>query len=227
MSKSNRRLQRNRRHAMLGGVCAGLADYFCIDRLIVRILFVIAAFTWPLAIVAYIVLYFCMQDDRPVLDSLNEDIGNSKVGKHFKNVDYSKRLYKNRQQGKVSGVCAGVADYFEVNPFFVRLALVGSLFFGPFGIIAYVIAAIVMDENPDSLRTRRGRHNRSSRQTHHKESGYTDRDDTANGYYSRTVDKRDLQACDEKLSSVEKKLRRLEATITSRKFKLHNELKNI
>lgn len=44
MSRFNgdKKLYRNRRKGIVGGVCAGLADYFEIDRKIVRILFVVA-----------------------------------------------------------------------------------------------------------------------------------------------------------------------------------------
>jgi phage shock protein C len=39
-----KRLYRNNRDAMLGGVCGGLAEYFNLDPTIVRLLFVLLAF---------------------------------------------------------------------------------------------------------------------------------------------------------------------------------------
>ena len=36
----------------------------------------------------------------------------------------SKRIYKIRDQKKLCGVCAGVAEYFDLDPTVVRLALV-------------------------------------------------------------------------------------------------------
>lgn len=55
-----------------------------------------------------------------------------------------KRLYKSFYEKKIFGVCAGIAQYFDVDPVLVRLIwLTTSCFFFP-AIIAYFIAAIIM-----------------------------------------------------------------------------------
>ncbi|MCL2603416.1 MAG: PspC domain-containing protein [Defluviitaleaceae bacterium] len=59
-----------------------------------------------------------------------------------------KRLYKSRTDRKISGVCAGIAEYFGIDPTIVRLAWVIFMFMGGSGIIAYIVAAIVMPEQP-------------------------------------------------------------------------------
>ena len=61
----------------------------------------------------------------------------------------TKRLYKSRTSRMISGVCGGVAEYFNIDPTIVRLALV-LIAFGSAGtgIIAYIVAAIVMPEAP-------------------------------------------------------------------------------
>lgn len=59
-----------------------------------------------------------------------------------------KRLYKSRNDKKVSGVCGGIANYFNIDPTIVRIAWVlFSLAYGS-GIIAYIIFALVMPEEP-------------------------------------------------------------------------------
>ena len=55
-----------------------------------------------------------------------------------------KRLYKSSVDKKLCGVCAGVAEYFELDPTVVRLAWAAFTILGGCGIIAYIIAAIVM-----------------------------------------------------------------------------------
>ncbi len=55
-----------------------------------------------------------------------------------------KRLYKSITDKKLCGVCAGVAEYFEIDPTIIRLAWVAFTLLGGCGIIAYIIAAIVM-----------------------------------------------------------------------------------
>lgn len=58
-----------------------------------------------------------------------------------------KRLYKSKDNKKLCGVCAGVAEYFDIDPTLVRLAWVAFTILGGSGIIAYIVAAIVMPEN--------------------------------------------------------------------------------
>ncbi|GAB3939928.1 PspC domain-containing protein [Spirosoma harenae] len=61
----NKRLERIADQAQLGGVCAGLADYFGIDRALVRVLFVIGIFLphFP-AIIIYIILWIALPERR-------------------------------------------------------------------------------------------------------------------------------------------------------------------
>jgi phage shock protein C len=61
--------------------------------------------------------------------------------------DY-KRLYRSLDDRMLAGVCGGVAEYFNVDPTLVRLLFViFSLAGGP-GIIAYIVLAIVVPEEP-------------------------------------------------------------------------------
>lgn len=56
---------------------------------------------------------------------------------------HAKRFEKSRTDRKLFGVCGGLADYFEVDPTLVRLAVAGvTLAAPPFGIIGYLALAI-------------------------------------------------------------------------------------
>ncbi|MFV0553278.1 MAG: PspC domain-containing protein [Mangrovibacterium sp.] len=57
----------------------------------------------------------------------------------------SKKLYRS-QNKMIAGVCAGVAEYFNIDPTIVRLAFAFSLIFVGFGFWAYIIAWIIMPE---------------------------------------------------------------------------------
>lgn len=57
-----------------------------------------------------------------------------------------KKLYKSITEKKISGVCGGIAEYFEIDVTIVRLAWVLFTVLGGSGIIAYIIAALVMPE---------------------------------------------------------------------------------
>lgn len=58
-----------------------------------------------------------------------------------------RKLYKSMTDKKISGVCGGIAEYFDFDSTVVRLALVLFTLLGGSGIIAYIIAALVMPTN--------------------------------------------------------------------------------
>ena len=58
---------------------------------------------------------------------------------------YSRRLYKSSGDKMISGVSGGMADYFEIDPVFVRLGWVVSVFLtGGISILLYIVMAIVV-----------------------------------------------------------------------------------
>ncbi len=59
-----------------------------------------------------------------------------------------KKLYRSRKDSKIAGVCGGIAEYFDVDPTIVRLLAVLTIFFGGGGIIAYIIAWIIIPLEP-------------------------------------------------------------------------------
>ncbi len=63
----------------------------------------------------------------------------------------TKRLYKSRTDRKIDGVCAGLAEYFDIDPTIVRLAWVIFCFCGGSGILAYIIAMLIMPEKPSDI----------------------------------------------------------------------------
>ena len=64
-STNERRFCRNADKAMLGGVCAGIADYFGFNLCVTRMLTVIAVFTMPLTILGYLALGDVSIDSYP------------------------------------------------------------------------------------------------------------------------------------------------------------------
>lgn len=69
MSEQYKQLYRSRKNRMIGGVCAGLGEYFNIDPTLVRVLFIFGAFLgFPgaLALVYLILLILVPQEPLPV-----------------------------------------------------------------------------------------------------------------------------------------------------------------
>lgn len=59
-----------------------------------------------------------------------------------------KKLYKSRTDKKLCGVCGGIAKYFGIDSTLVRLGMIVFCCLGGSGLLAYIIAAIVMPEDP-------------------------------------------------------------------------------
>ena len=59
-----------------------------------------------------------------------------------------KRLYKSNQNKMIDGVCGGIAEYFGVDPTVVRLLWALFSLMGGSGILAYIIAAIIIPRSP-------------------------------------------------------------------------------
>lgn len=57
-----------------------------------------------------------------------------------------KRLCKINNGKVISGVCGGIAEYFDIDPTIVRLAWIVFTAAGGSGFIAYIIASIIMPE---------------------------------------------------------------------------------
>ena len=55
----------------------------------------------------------------------------------------AKRLYKSNDK-KIAGVCAGLAEYFDIDPTIVRILWVILALAAGTGILAYLICAIIM-----------------------------------------------------------------------------------
>jgi phage shock protein PspC (stress-responsive transcriptional regulator) len=65
MTEEKKKLFRSRTDKMLAGVCGGLAEYFGIDPVIVRVLWVVITLTFLVGLLAYILLWL-LAPEEPV-----------------------------------------------------------------------------------------------------------------------------------------------------------------
>ena len=57
-------------------------------------------------------------------------------------------LYRCRHDRRIAGVAAGVAEFFDLDPTLVRLVWFLSIFFGGFGLLLYIVMAIIVPNEP-------------------------------------------------------------------------------
>ncbi|MBX9448992.1 MAG: PspC domain-containing protein [Taibaiella sp.] len=100
---TSRRLYRNEKNKLLGGVCAGIADYFHIDPIIVRLAFIFGSMIWGTGILIYIILWLTLPHTGPSVSGV------------------TRRLYRNTDKKVLGGVCSGLAGYFNTDPVIVRI----------------------------------------------------------------------------------------------------------
>lgn len=133
--EKTKRLYRDNKRKVIGGVAAGMANYFGIDPIWVRLLmlaFLFNIFFWGLSgfiFLAYIILWIAV----PASDALEEDKA-------------SKKLFRSTDDRVLGGVAGGIASYFGTDPVVIRVLFVISMFLGGAGVLVYLILWIICPE---------------------------------------------------------------------------------
>ena len=253
-------LSLNKENKKFLGVCAGIADYLEVEPWSVRLVFLVSMlFGGWFLVPIYFIAWFCL-DDKPGAGI--SDIADSQPFRHFRTVDYRKKLYRNTEDGKFLGVCAGVADYLEVNVFAVRLVFLVLVFFtAALPLFLYFGAYFILEEKPYT-RPRRARHDTMRhRRKKMEDSLGRSREDAGPDEYpashaaafafgnsnnaknnARTQEtpeepesfdknkyskRREFKYCARKFATLQDRLAKMEAYVTSNQFRLHREFKNI
>ena len=63
-------------------------------------------------------------------------------------MNLEKKLYKSKKNKMLGGVCGGIGEYFNIDPTLVRLGVVALSLAAGGGLLAYIIAAIIIPEAP-------------------------------------------------------------------------------
>ena len=61
-----------------------------------------------------------------------------------------KKLYRSKSNKMIAGVCGGVAEYLNIDVTIIRVLWAVASLFAFFGVILYIICAIVFPEKPDN-----------------------------------------------------------------------------
>ncbi len=146
----HRRLYRDENNKVIGGVCAGLANYFNVDIVVVRIIFVVLFFTFGFGFIPYIIMWVA------VPSTATTQIGGAR-----------RKLYRDADEKLIAGVCSGIGNYFGISPWIPRVLFllpflsflahnhwggfwdfgdVVRFTFSPTSLIVYIILWIVIPE---------------------------------------------------------------------------------
>ena len=137
-----RRLTRSRAEGKVAGVCAGIANYFDVDVVLVRAAWVVFSIV-PGAVIGGVLAYLAAWLLIP------EDTNDAPVA-------HGRRLLRSTTDSKIAGVCGGLAEYFGVDSTPIRLIwIILSILCGAVigGVIAYAIAWVIIPKRADIVPT--------------------------------------------------------------------------
>ncbi len=137
------------------------------------------------------------------------------------------KLYRDGDRGMIAGVCAGLADFFELDVRMTRIVVAVSAVFFPSVIVAYIVLAVLLRKKSDP--DRRGaaaepeqRRKKRKKRRHRDDSATTDFESRDRAQPHVTLSRvrrrfRDLDA----------RLQRLEKYVTSERFRLDREFEGL
>lgn len=126
-----------------------------------------------------------------------------------------RELYRDPANGKLTGVCAGLANFFGLEVWLVRILIISITLLGGsvFVVVAYIAFSLMLEKQPpqygDELHAQRA-HTLKNKPWLQGESAHT---------LLATLDK-DLQ-------NVEQRVRIMEAYVTSETFTVHRQFKQL
>lgn len=144
-----RELTKSRDKKILG-VAGGLAEYFEIDKSLMRAIWAFAAVFMPPMILAYIILGIVLPtapapafagptftaEPQPEAEPEQQAETQAPPRRNYRRMTKSEDKW-------IAGVCGGIAEYFDIDPVLVRALFLIGLFMGA-GLLAYIILAIIM-----------------------------------------------------------------------------------
>jgi len=124
-----KRLFRDMQRKIIGGVCAGLANYFNTDPMWIRLVLALLFFAYGFGILAYIILWIVIPGSNELEDTSS-----------------AKKMFRDSERKVLGGVSGGVAAYFGIDIVIVRLIFVISSFAGGLGVVAYIVLWLILPE---------------------------------------------------------------------------------
>ncbi|PKG85929.1 envelope stress response membrane protein PspC [Colwellia sp. 75C3] len=143
-------------------------------------------------------------------------------------------LYRNAEQGKIAGVCAGIADYFGWETWLVRILVVSGVLFGmPFLILGYIAGWFILDKTPEKITN--SNHESSESQYAKRDQQGKQKVDVSNEsikvkariWQAGEPPKQALYDIRRKFRSLEGKVQAMEQYVTSAEFTVSREINKL
>ncbi|MEE4143624.1 MAG: PspC domain-containing protein [Halieaceae bacterium] len=150
-----------------------------------------------------------------------------------KRAGWGMNLYRNTRDGKIGGVCAGLADYWDIAPWVMRLMWVGAfLFTGTLALWIYLAAWILMAPRPgrwsgdgDWRRGRNGAREEAEVTLEYDERHHDYRPRKVFRYTDSSTVR--LKRARERLDAALERVQAMESYVTSRQYELNKEFSRL
>lgn len=131
---------------------------------------------------------------------------------------FGMNLYRNTRDRKIAGVCAGLADHFNVDHWVVRLLAIGALiFFNSLAFFGYLIAWVVLSPRPK----------RGPVEHEYRYDETTGEDRPVNMFRYRASPSERLRTARERMDDLLNRTSDMESYVTSRRYELDKEFSKI
>lgn len=123
----------------------------------------------------------------------------------------NKTLYRDMKNAKIAGVCAGLAEYFGIEIWIVRLLVISAFLFsaGFLVVVAYIAAYFILDEMPEHQQW--------------QQSIYKAHNIKRKPWQAGQSAQQILENVGSELAQMEDDIEHMESYVTSFAFKMHNE----
>ena len=115
------KLRRDNNDRIIAGVASGISDYFKIDPFITRLIFVLTIPVGGFGFFFYLICWIAMPKSNMV-KSTNR-----------------KKFYRDHDNRVIAGIAQGIANYFSINSFIIRLFFIALIFVNGVGFVLYLI----------------------------------------------------------------------------------------
>lgn len=146
-----------------------------------------------------------------------------------------KSLYRDTEHAKIAGVCAGIANYFGLEIWLVRILVVTGFFLlaGPFVFVAYIAAWFILDKQPpqhdtDAVVGQVDIEGKGWRNTVESEGRASNKVEVKTKVWQAGEPPRQaLHDIVSRFDAAERRLRKMETYVTSREFQLNREISRL
>ncbi len=149
----------------------------------------------------------------------------------------NRQLYRDTENARIAGVCAGIANYFGLERWLVRILVVTAFFLlaGPFMFVGYIVCWFILEKKPlEQAHTENTTHifdQNMGKGWRNNSSAKKDIDEQfevkSKVWQAGVSPKRALSNIAQRFDESEKRLRHMEKYVTSREFQLNREINRL